>query len=249
MRRVGFLLILLVGMSGAAAAAPPDLAAAEQLYREGDYRAAAEAYHQVLNQGLASGEIYYNLGNCYYKLGDYGRAILHYERARRWLGQDSDLDLNLQLANLKVPDRIEPLPRFFLLRLVEGLGDLLASRRWALLVLLCEWVLLACLAGLLIVRRPKHRRLLAGVFVAAGFLFLVSGGFYLQQSARENQPQGVVLSDRIDVLSAPEAGATELFALHEGVKFRILRRVPGWAEIHLADGKRGWMPQSAFESI
>ena len=64
----------------------PELTSAEQAYRGGDYAKGAEQYQTVLSRGLASGEIYYNLGNCYYKLGQYGRAILNYKRAERLLG-------------------------------------------------------------------------------------------------------------------------------------------------------------------
>ncbi len=225
-------------------------AAIESFYRSGDYSAAISAYEEVLQQGWVSGEIYYNLGNCYYKLGQYGRAILYYERARKFLGSDPDLQLNLKLANLRIYDRIEPLPRIFLVRVLEAVGELLTVRRWALILIIAEWVVLISLILLHIVRRPRWRRPLVGGLVFASVLFILSGSFFLQQKIQlDRLVEGVVLAQKVEVRSAPESGSTELFALHEGVKMRILRQVSGWAEIKLADGKRGWMPQSAFEII
>jgi tetratricopeptide (TPR) repeat protein len=226
-----------------------ELTSAEQAYRGGDYAKAAELYQAVLSRGLASGEIYYNLGNCYYKVGQYGRAILNYKRAERLLGKDPDLEINLRLANLNVPDRIEPLPRFFLLKLLEKAGDALSARGWASLLIIAEWLLLACLGGLVYLRSPGSRRLVTGVFTLSLILLVTSGGFHLQERAHQNAEQGVVISDKTEVRSAPEESSTELFALHAGTSFTILRQVPGWAEVHLADGKQGWMPKSVFEVI
>ncbi len=227
-----------------------DLVAAEQLYRQGDYSAAAERYQGIIQSGWTSGEVHFNLGSCYYKTGRYGLAILHYERAKLLLGNDPDLEFNLRLANLNVPDRIEPLPRFFVLRLLDGIAGALPTSNWAAIAIASEWILLASLLALLGLRSPDSRRWVAGLFFAAAMVLLASGGIFLQQnSQRARNPEAVVLVSKVGVNSAPEGSSTELFALHEGVKFRILRRVPGWAEIHLADGKRGWMPDAAFETV
>jgi tetratricopeptide (TPR) repeat protein len=252
MKRLTVLVIFILAglaLASTARAQGSELTAAEQAYRSGDYTKAAELYQSVLSRGLTSGEIYYNLGNCYYKVGQYGRAILNYKRAERLLGQDPDLEINLRLANLNVPDRIEPLPRFFLLRLIEKAGESLSARGWASLLIIGEWALLACLGGLVYLRSPGRRRLLTGVFTLSLLLLVVSGGFHLLERAHQNRDQGVVIADKTEVHSAPEESSTELFALHGGTTFIILRQVPGWAEVHLADGKQGWMPKSVFEVI
>lgn len=228
----------------------PDLASAEQDYKDGNYSQAADIYQRVLNQGLGSGEVYYNLGNCYYKLGQYGRAILNYERARRLLGQDPDLDVNLKLANLMVPDRIEPLPRLFVMQIFSSVAQIFSLRGWAALLVICEWILLFCLAGLQGLRHPRLRRWLAQIFwIGAAVLIVSAGFFWARKVQQERTVEAVVIENRVEVRSAPEENSTELFTLHDGVKFRILRQVPGWAEIHLADGKQGWMPKAAFEVI
>lgn len=227
-----------------------DLSSAESLYRNGDYQGAIRIYEDILDQGWTNGAIYYNLGNCYYKLGQYGRAILNYERARHYLGNDPDLQVNLKLANLRIADRIEPLPRLFVFKVINGIGKLFPIRRWASLMILGEWAFLIFMLSLLIVRRPRWRRWLAGGLLTAVALFVVSGAFLLQQKVQQaGTTQGIVLAEKVDVRSAPEAGSTELFSIHEGVKINVMRTISGWAEIRLADGKQGWMPTSAFEEI
>lgn len=224
--------------------------AAEENYRTGDYEAAIAAYEGFINSDWSSGTIFYNLGNCYYKTGEYGKAILNYERARQLLGSDSDLLVNLRLANLHISDRIEPLPRFFILRILEGIGAALPVQRWAVLFLTAEWVLAVVLVSLYSVHKLRWRRVLVPAFVAALVVLIVSGGYFVQQKIyRDNLTEAVVLAEDVTVHSAPESDSTKLFTLHEGVKMRILRSVSGWSEIHLTDGKRGWMPDSAFEII
>ena len=223
---------------------------AEEAYLTGDYGTAIDSYESIIESGWSGGMIYYNLGNSYYKIGQYGKAILSYERARRILGNDKDLMVNLKLANLHISDRIEPLPRFFLLRIFEGVGAALPVPRWAIIFLVAEWVLAMTLIGLFTVRKFQWRRLLVVAFVVTGVIFILSGGFFLQQKIyRDSLTEGVVLLGDVAVRSAPESDATKLFTLHEGAKMRILRDVSGWSEILLADGKKGWIPEISFETI
>jgi tetratricopeptide (TPR) repeat protein len=227
-----------------------DPTTAEDFYREGDYLTAISLYEEILAQGWTGGGVYYNLGNCYYKLGQYGRAILNYERARRFLGRDADLEHNLKLVNLRIYDKIEPLPRIFIIRVFMAISELFTPAGWARLLILAEWLLLGLAIGLYLIHRPGLRRFLVWGFFIALFVALVSGGFFVQQKIYRNSlVEGIVLDESVEVRSAPEPGATELFTLHEGVKVRIIRDVAGWAEIRLADGKRGWMPEDVFEII
>ncbi len=227
-----------------------DLAAAEQAYKSKNYQEAVELYEEIITSRQVSGELYYNLGNAYYRLEKYGAAILNYERAKRLLGKDDDLEVNLKLANLKVPDRLEPIPQLFFLRILAGIGQTLSLRRWAAVLILFEWLVLICLMALHLTRVPRLRKWLVGIFLASAAVLIISGGFFLQQRIQQTaREEGIVLAGSVVILSAPEEGSTELFTLHEGVKFRILREVEGWSEIHLADGKQGWITASAFEKI
>ena len=77
-------------------------------YREGDYAGAVELYGRILESGVESGELHYNLGNAWFRLGELGPAILHYERARRIMPRDDDLGTNLELARSLTVDQVTP---------------------------------------------------------------------------------------------------------------------------------------------
>lgn len=87
-----------------------------QLYAKAQYQQAAQIYQQILNNGYSSAAIYFNTGNAYYKLDDMASAILYYEKARKLAPNDKDINVNIQLANLKISDKIEPQPDFFVAR-------------------------------------------------------------------------------------------------------------------------------------
>src|SRR5262249_51298460 len=111
------------------------------LYSEERYAEAAAQYEQILNDGLASGNVYFNLGNAYFKAGDVGRAILAYERARRLIPGDPDLMANLGYAPSLAGAAEEPSVWQRLLFPVAGRFSsdallLAASTLWALLVAL-----------------------------------------------------------------------------------------------------------------
>ncbi|MCX6640992.1 MAG: tetratricopeptide repeat protein [bacterium] len=242
--------LLTIALVAAAQNPQGDLGAAEKLYRSGDYQGAADVYQNLLRQGWANGELYYNLGNCFFKTGRYGQAILNYERARLFLGKDPDLEINLKLANLRIFDRIEPLPRVFFIKIVESVGGWFSVRRWGTFLIAIEWLLLACLVALHLLRDPKARKLFVGGFFVLATAMIIAGGFFwLEKISQDRRTEAIVLVNKADVRSAPEAGATELFTLHDGAKLTVLREVSGWAEIRLADGKQGWLQLTAFEEI
>lgn len=221
------------------------------LYQEGKYQEALEFYKKIIDSGYESGPAYYNMGNCYYKIQDTGKAILHYERARKFIPGDEDLKANLALANLTVVDKITARSEFLLFRIVRGLTHLLPK---SILVWIVGGSYLVCVMFLIfwIVSRKRFLRVLgyrAGVFF--GIIFLVFGLSLIHQLREEQQRiEGIILADKVDVMSAPSVDeGMEVFSLHEGTKVRIDQRSGEWVEIILADGKVGWVKQEVLEII
>lgn len=245
-----FLIIMILGLVSPGQTKNETLEKIEELYRNGYYQDAAEMYEKILSQYGANGEIYYDLGNCYYKLDEIGKSVLYYERAKLLLGRDSDLDKNLKIAQLKTLDRIEQLPRLFVIQLLIGFSELLTVRGWAGWFIFFEWLVASQLILIYILHKHSIRRLVARSFVICAILLLLTGTVFLQQLiSKANLSEGVIMQESAEVLSAPDKTSTELFTLHEGTKLRILRIVSGWAEIRLADGKQGWLSEASFETI
>ena len=111
-------MLLLGGWFGLATAAGEAdlLQQANQLYSEGEYRQAADAYEQLLQEQGVAPELYYNLGNAYFKAGEVALSILNYERALRLNPRFDDARYNLQLAQERVIDNIPPAQVFFVKR-------------------------------------------------------------------------------------------------------------------------------------
>jgi len=222
-----------------------------RLYQEGDFEEALASYLRLVEAGFESGEVYYNIGNAHFKLGDLAQSILYYERARRLLPGDADVQANLELARSLTVDEIEPLPRFWLLAAVEWWVELL-PRMVLITVVAASYLVGTGLVLLLILKRGVPvavwgRR----IALASGVVFLLFG---LNLAVREFEvgraQEAVVLEPQVDVMSAPLDDETlTIFTLHEGTKVRIDRLSEEWAEVALEDGRVGWVPVGVLETI
>ena len=222
-----------------------------RLYQDGNFEDALASYLRLAEAGFESGEVYYNIGNTYFKLGDLARSILYYERARRLRPGDEDVQANLDLARSLTVDAIEPLPRFWLFGAVEWWVDLL-PRTLLIAVVAASYLLGTGVVLALVLRRGVPvavwgRR----IALASGVVFVLFG---LNLGVREFEVgrarEAVVLQPEVDVMSAPLDDETlTVFTVHEGTKVRIDRLSDEWAEVVLEDGRVGWVPVGVLETI
>lgn len=237
-------------------AAPPALQHAlfdegNRLYQEGDFGSAAASYEAVLAGGFESAEVYYNLGNAHFRLGSVGLAVLNYERAARLNPRGEDIQANLALVGQMLQDRIEPLPRFWVLSVVDWWMTLIPRGRLGPLVALC-YLALGVATVLLVLGRPSGWRavLRRAAYASLAATILLGGTFLARETGLGQPEEAVVMRTEARVLSAPsEEGGLTVFTVHEGTRVRIDRRAEDWAEIVLADGKVGWLPLAALEII
>ncbi len=223
---------------------------ANQTYRSGDFKKAAQLYEQIQKNGYESPALYYDLGNAYFKINNLPAAILNYERARRLAPNDEDIRYNLRLANLRIVDKIDPIPQFFLIEWWRAILNWFSASSWATTGLICFWAA-ALMAGLLSVSRSIIVQRMA-LFIVLVVLLLGSFSMlsaYQRAKAEQNDQSGIVFAPSVSVKSAPDAQSTDLFVLHEGVKVDFLDSVGEWRKIRLADGKIGWLPQESVQTI
>lgn len=215
-----------------------------QYYQDGEYSAAIEAYGAVLEAGFESGDLYYNVGNAYFKSGDLGRSILSWERALVRLPGNPDVLANLALARSLTADAVEPLPRFWLLSAVSWWVDLLPRGVLATVVALA-WLALTGGGMVRILSRGEWLRRF-GYWLAAGgaVCVLVLGANLAVREFGIGRPErAIILAEVVAVRSAPaEDDDLTLFEVHEGTRVRIDQRTGTWAEVVLDDGKVGWVP-------
>jgi len=223
---------------------------ANKLYQQENYEQAIEKYLEIQNSGYESWQLYYNLGNSYYKTRQFGRAILNFERALKLNPKNEDIQFNLELANLSVVDKIISPPQFITTTLFSDLKKLWGIQTLTFLALGFYLILALIIIMKIISRRRAVQRILNLVLVPAVIVFLlIALTFVTRVNDSSTSRYAIILADKIDVLSSPGAQATELFSLHEGLKFKVEEIRDDWAKIRLADGKVGWVRKDFFEII
>ncbi len=248
---VGLLLLICAAFS---AAQPPEV---QQLFQQGNaffqkgqYQQAIEAYQKILQAGFESGELYYNLGNAYFKLNQLGKARVFYERALRLMPDDEALKENLLILQSRLVDKIRKPPKFFLSAWWEALLNVFSLSTLAWLVVGFFWLTVISFAFYLYWKKQKGQ--LRGRFLVAFslFLLLLTGILFADKVYRfENLKYGVILQPSVTVHSEPRMESTEIFVIHEGTKVLIVRKNNNWFEIKLEDGKTGWLPEKSLEII
>jgi tetratricopeptide (TPR) repeat protein len=246
-------LLLLLPLGAQAAESYPDslFRAGVEAYSAGDWAQALEDWSDVAATGLRSKELYFNLGNAYFKTGETARAILQYERALRLDPSDADVRYNLEFARSMTQDRIDEVPEFILKTWVRKVNYLLSPDTWAILSLILLALTLALVLLFLLGPSAGTRR--TGFFtgIAALLLTLMCWGFARSQKAdAERHDTAIVMRPVSSVTSSPSADAAKsLFILHEGTKVKVLDVVSGYTDIELSDGRRGWIPSGDIEVI
>ncbi len=220
-----------------------------RLYQQEDYQGALDNYLRIREAGFESPDLYYNIGNAYFKANELGRAILYYERARRLAPNDADILANLELARSLGADEIVPLPRFWLFRVGSWWMNLFP--RSVLIGLTAVGYLLATGAVVMLVLRLGAAAWARHAAVAGGILVLVLGTTLAVRETGLGQPRhGVVLAAEVGVQSAPsDDPALQLFVIHEGTRVRVDRRSEEWLEVVLDDGKVGWVRAEVLEEV
>lgn len=222
----------------------------DSAYIKNDFASAIQIYESLLQQGEAP-EIYYNLGNCYYKTDDIARAILNYERALLLSPGNADIRANLEIARSKTIDKVTPVPEIFFITWIKSLVNSQSSDAWARTGIISFLLLLVSLAIFFFTQHIKWKK----IGFSAAILFLIvtvlSNLFASQQkSYLTNRNDAIILSPSVTVRSTPSESGTSLFVLHEGRKVEIKdNSMREWKEIRLEDGKVGWVPSSSIEVI
>ena len=249
-------ILLLVGLPFAAEAQPlayPDSLwnAGVAAYTEGDYAQALRDWKDVQATGMMSRELYYNLGNAYFKTGEIAPAILWYERALRLDPSDADVRYNLEFARAQTQDKIDEVPEIFFEQWRHALCYLLPSNTWAVLSLVLFGITVALVLLFLLGSTSARRR--TGFFTAIVTLLLALLGWDFarwQRAEARRQDMAVVMRPVSSVKSSPSAeSAKDLFILHEGTRVKVLDNVSGFSNIELADGRQGWIPSGEIEII
>ncbi|MBP9998993.1 MAG: BatD family protein [Bacteroidales bacterium] len=220
-------------------------------YTEGEWEQAFNAWNAINAMGLESPQLYYNMGNAEYKMGNVASAILYYERSLKLDPSDSNVEFNLTLARSQAKDKIEEIPEFFLKSFFRNIGWKLSSNVWAVVFILLFAVTLALLLVFLLSASTAARKTSFICGIVSCVLSLLCLFFSIwQRQDYFRADDAVVMSAVCSVKSAPGSGnSQDLFILHEGTKVKVLDEVGDWRNIELADGRQGWLKETDIEII
>jgi tetratricopeptide (TPR) repeat protein len=223
----------------------PAISEANDLYKKGEFEKAIVSYEKIVESGQVASELYFNLGNAYYRTHRIPLAILNYERAKKLKPNDEEINFNLELARARIVDKINNLPEFFLMNWLRKLAHSFSADQWAVISMVSFFITL-CFAGLFLF---SSRRLIKQLAFWLGILLVIVtfSSFAVSQQQKHKlsvHNDAIIITPAVTIRSSPDETGTELFILHEGSKVRIEDTVGDWLEIRISDGNKGWIKAS-----
>ena len=254
-----FLMLAITPILSASQVSSQDLVlleSASQAYEHGEYVLAAERYEQA-SASSAQATLYYNLGNTYYKLGDYGRAVLNYRRALHLAPRDRDTRANLALAHAQTVDRFETAGNLsFSVQITSFTSNWMNNNELALLAL-GAWLILVLLIlayGFIPTERLRER-LQAALILTAVLALLGAYSLGSRMVEEATHPAAVVVVEEVEVKSGPGEQYLTEFILHSGAEVSLLEQRPAWLRLMLPgfagqnEDLQGWVPVEAVERV
>jgi tetratricopeptide (TPR) repeat protein len=250
MKRLLLLLFTIFSISFQVSAASSEADLVEQsirAYSNGNYDSTRVILQGLVDQGYHSFELYYNLGNSYFKLNQIDESILYYEKARKLKPKDEDLLFNLELANARISDQIPRLPGS---KFVENVIGFCTTNCWAGLSFITFSIFLISLLSFLLVSKGVLKSISLFAFI---ILFSTSTLFFvfasISKSTFDNKLEYIVFQSVINVSSAPNPSGKQLFVIHRGLKVEYLQESGEYAKIKLPDGNIGWVEKQSIRKI
>ncbi|MDY6863359.1 MAG: SH3 domain-containing protein [Thermodesulfobacteriota bacterium] len=219
---------------------------ANKNYKKGAFYDSAKLYEEILHSGIKNGIIYYNLGNCYFKIEKLGKAIRAYRNAQLYLPRDEDLEANINYARQLTKDKIEGKNDFSIIKSLCFWYTLLSLKEVMLVFIFFNFLLW----GMLIIKMFKENELINWLSYSCLIFFLIFGiTLGVKWYVLNKMSYGIVTEEEILIRAGNSENSTVLFKLHDGTEFIIEGKEGDWYKIKIPDGKRGWVKKDFCEVI
>lgn len=221
-----------------------------QYYQKENYEAAISSFESILNAGKQSAEVYFNLGNCYYKLHKVAPSIYNYEKALLLNPDDDEIKTNLEFARKMAVDDIKVIPKVGFNKLLADMTSRYHYDTWAWISIAFGFLFLLFFMGYYF----SHQTTLKRLFFFGMFLWLlaiclsISSGLY-ERSRAANEKLAIVFAETAPVKSEPKMSSPDTFVLHEGAKVYILESIANWKKVELTDETTGWIEESTIKEL
>ncbi len=219
-------------------------------YNDKDYQTALEKFSLIENEGIVNSDLNYNIGNCYFRINEIGRAILYFKKALKIRSDHTaarrNLDYALTFTKDKQNTESQSVIRSFWLKAFDSLSiNLLA------IITLALFIIIIVLLSFMIIHY-KNREKTVPLFMTTIFIFLFSVFLILsilKWQEFHSDVEGVLLSTSAIGYSGPGEDFTRVFTIHEGMIFTIERDEENWSLIKLENGLGGWISKDTFVRI
>ena len=227
-----------------------DFKKAKEYYLKQDYNNAVKVYESIIKAGTISPEVYYNLGNSYFKTGNLAQSILNYERAKKISPDDEDVNFNIKIASLKVVDRMDAVPEIFYKRWLKNLALVFSTDIWTKILIVNVWLLFIFLAIYIAGRSSSLKKF--SFLIACFFIITSISTFFLSQKSYAItfiDQQAIITSASVYVKNSPDEKGSDQFIIHEGTKVDVMDELGDWKKIRIANGSVGWLKVNEIEVI
>ena len=223
---------------------------ATELYNDGHYSEAIDNYRQILDNGQHSASLYFNLGNCYYKLNAIGPSIYYYEKALILDPGNAEIQNNLAFAQNMRLDAIEEMPKTEVSRIYSSVVGMFTSDQWAYLAVgLILLFVLAYMAYYLLRSANQKRAAFISSMLSLALCLICVLFAYLNHQQNKNDDPAIVFAKEVNVNAEPNANSSTVFTIHEGTKVNVLDELDQWRRIRIADGQTGWLQVDSIKKI
>ncbi len=219
-------------------------------YQKGNYQEAIELYNSIINAKKQSAELYFNLGNCYYKLNKVAPAIYNFEKALLLNPNDTEIQNNLKFAQKMQIDDIKEVPKVGFHKWLFDLVSIHDYNTWAWIsVGLSVFFLLSFIGYYFSQTSILKRVFFIGMFICfVAILLSVFSAIYKKEQDQNEKP-AIVFEEITPVKTEPKTEASDAFLLHEGTKVFIKDTLDNWRKIEILDGKSGWINANAIKEL
>lgn len=225
--------------AGPAQTSPEEIfAKSNDLYQKGDYAEAAKGYEEIINRGVKSSTLFYNLGNASFRDKELGRAILNYERAKRLSPRDEDIRFNLEFARALIKEPKDHWWHRFL--------NFFSIHELTILTALFYWLLMFGFTLYLF----RSGSLWLRLNLAMAIIFLLSGLCLGAKIYYEQANKPAIVLEKTAARNGPGEDYSVGVSLPEGKRVIILNQREGWLEAGLPkEGLKGWVKEEMLEEI
>lgn len=220
------------------------------LYQKGNYQDAITVYESVVKSGQQSAELYFNLGNCYYKLNKVAPAIFNFEKALLLNPNDTEIQNNLAFAQKMTIDEVVEVPKVGFAKIIRDFTSSFHYDTWAWIAIAFSVLFLVCFVGYYFSNTTTLKRIFftTMLFVLLFTIISVFAGFFEKNQSSNDRP-AIVFADVTSVKSEPKSSSQDAFVLHAGTKVFVLESLNNYKKIQLLDLKQGWIEKSAIKEL